>query len=95
MLAVPYVLGAGRADNCFRMLIVGSLNSLEFEISPAFKEYLSFLVCGLSFAEESIYSGETQSQPWLCKQGHMSAVSSKLTSCMGATAARADKFAVV
>lgn len=61
MLVVPYILGADRADNCFRMLIVGSTNSLELEIIPAFKEYFSFLDRGVSPAEESACSGETLS----------------------------------
>lgn len=61
MLVVPYVLGADKADNCFRILIVGSPNSLELEITPAFKEYLSFLDRGVSSAEKSTCSGEAPS----------------------------------
>lgn len=61
MLVVPYILGADGAENCFRMLIVGSPNSLELEMIPAFKEYLSFSDHGMSSAEESACSGQTQS----------------------------------
>ena len=61
VLVVPYILGADRADSCFRMLIAGSPNSLELEITPAFKEYLSVLDCGVPPAEESACSGETPS----------------------------------
>lgn len=92
---MPNVLGADRADNCFRMTIVGSCSeSGAWNNSSTQRIACSLRSWSASCRGKRFLWGNMELAMALKAGTSLSAVRPQFCSCMGATAVRADKFVV-